>query len=90
MATPGVPSKEFSALVPLVEYERFRERHPGYGAVMWFINTALKNYNDLMDQYPELGSEVDASIKNMVDLNRHLKRLQDGAALEVETTATGA
>lgn len=90
MVLPGAATKEFSAKVPLVEYERFRKRFPTYGAAMWFINCALKEFNDQMDESPKAEKVIRESIRNMVDLNRHLKRLQEGAALEVETTATGA
>lgn len=60
--------KEFSAKVPEEEYERFRKHLPMYGAVNWFINTALKEFNDRLEANPSLrANAVDAIDQLLVD-----------------------
>lgn len=61
---------EFSALVPESEYKMFRERFPGYGAVNWFINACLTNFNNRLSEHPELKEEVERSIEALWNLNR--------------------
>lgn len=61
---------EFSADVPEEEYRKFRKRFPGYGASTWLITGALTEFNARMEKYPELESEVQASIDAMVGLRR--------------------
>lgn len=39
--------------IPRIEYERFRERHPGHGDFIWFLREALRLYNDLNEVKPE-------------------------------------
>ena len=40
-------------LVPDVEVERFKRRHPGHGDFTWFVREALRRYNDLNDVEPD-------------------------------------
>lgn len=68
MATEG--RVEFSSKVPEEEYERFKKRFPQYGAVNWFINASLKNFNDACDGVPDSQELVNRSINLMLAKNR--------------------
>lgn len=61
---------EFSAKVPDDEYRRFKDKFPMYGAVNWFINTALKEFNDKVEANPSLRQLVADSIEELVTTNR--------------------
>lgn len=61
---------EFSAKVPDEEYDRFKARFPVYGAVNWFINTALKEFNDRVEANPTLQLLVNDSISTMLTERR--------------------
>lgn len=58
--------KEFSAKVPEPEYLRFKNQFPMYGAVNWFINTALKEFNDRVEANPNLRELVSQSVEQML------------------------
>lgn len=61
---------ELSAEVPREEYEFFREQFPQYGASKWFITTALIEFNARIREQPSLKEHVDASIQQMLAMNR--------------------
>ena len=63
-------TKEFSARVPLTEYERFRNRFPQYGATNWFINMSLKQFNDACDRNPDAEQLVGQAIQIMLSERR--------------------
>lgn len=61
---------EFSAHVPEDEYRTFKQNFPQYGAVKWFINMALRQFNEECRAHPsnvELGA---AAIQRGLDLER--------------------
>ena len=62
--------RDFGAKVPTTEYERFRNNFPMYGATTWFINTALKRFNDAVERNPSMLDKVDEAIIRMVEINR--------------------
>ena len=62
--------KEFSAKVPLEEYLAFKERFPQYGAVNWFINTALATFNRTVESIPESSAVVNHAIRDMLAARR--------------------
>ena len=61
---------EFSATVPRDAYEEFRENFPQHGAVKWFINVALLEFNERIREQPSSKQLIDASIASMMDLSR--------------------
>lgn len=54
--------REASALVPESELQRFRENTTGQGSMTWFINMALREFNDRMEQNPPLKEIVRDSV----------------------------
>lgn len=60
----------FSARVPIAEYLRFKDRFPQYGASQWFINAALRAFNDRLSQEPSLEAVIEESIQSAIELNR--------------------
>lgn len=58
---------KFAGLVPVEEFDKFREVFPQYGATNWFINTALVRFNQLVEDNPVLKNAVDEAIENMLD-----------------------
>lgn len=58
---------DFGGKVPAEEYDRFKEIFPQYGATKWFINVALKSFNDYVDRNPIVREAVDRSINEMLD-----------------------
>lgn len=47
-------TREFSARVPEEEVKKFMQHTDGiYGATTWFINTALKEFNERLDKEPD-------------------------------------
>lgn len=65
-----MPERDFGAKVPEREYERFRANFPQYGATTWFINTALRRFNDEVERNPTAADLVDVAISGMVEVNR--------------------
>lgn len=61
---------EFSAKVPDEQYQKFKEVFPQYGAVNWFINTALASFNAQVDARPEVKELVNQAISNMLEERR--------------------
>jgi hypothetical protein len=61
---------EFSAKVPDEEYQAFKEAFPQYGAVNWFINTALHNFNEQVKANPVVTELVNRSINDMLQERR--------------------
>jgi hypothetical protein len=61
---------EFSAKVADEEYSKFKEAFPQYGAVNWFINTALLNFNKQVELHPEVKELVNRSIEEMLQERR--------------------
>lgn len=61
---------EFSAKVPDEEYAAFKKAFPQYGAVNWFINTALANFNEQVRLHPEVTELVNRSIEGMLQERR--------------------
>lgn len=62
--------KEFSAKVPLEEYEEFRKNFPQYGAVNWFINLSLVEFNRHVRENPTTADLVRKAIQDMVEERR--------------------
>lgn len=59
--------KEFGATVPEEEWQRFKHNVGMiYGATNWFINTALKDFNDRVEANPTLKMLVQQSIESML------------------------
>jgi hypothetical protein len=58
--------KEFSAVVPEAEYERFKLNFGKYGSVNWFINTALKEFNDRVEANPSSRDLINQAIETML------------------------
>jgi hypothetical protein len=69
-ATDG---KEFGARVPLEEYEKFKQNFDSYGAVNWFINTALKRFNERVAENPSLKIILNQAIEDMLLDRRETK-----------------
>lgn len=67
---PAADTVEFSANVPKSEYDTFKQNFPQYGAVTWFINQALINFNEEVRRSPAAKEQIEKSIQQMVDLNR--------------------
>ena len=71
--------KEFGASVPEEEYLRFQVRFGGfYGATKWFINSALKEFNDRVEREPSLQLQVAQAIEQMVQQTRESKLTPEG------------
>lgn len=71
--------KEFGASVPEEEYTRFQVRFGGfYGATKWFINSALKEFNDRVEREPTLQLQVAQAIEQMVQSNREARLIPEG------------
>jgi hypothetical protein len=66
----GSPVIEFSAKVPDEQYQAFKEAFPQYGAVNWFINTALQNFNKQVEANPAVKELVNRSIEEMLQERR--------------------
>lgn len=75
-------TKEFSAHVPTNEYEEFKANFPQYGAVNWFINSSLTEFNRIVRENPTAKQQIVQSIEAMLQLNR--------LAAEAEPAATTA
>lgn len=56
---------EFSTKVPEKEYQAFKAAFPQYGAVGWFINAALKRFNEEVRKNP---TGVEAMRKTISDI----------------------
>lgn len=80
-------TREFGGTVPLEEYELFREAFPQYGATNWFINHALKAFNQQIRENPILKTGVDQAIDSMLDDTLRASR---GVAAEREANAADA
>jgi hypothetical protein len=76
-----MPNKtvEFSSLVPQAEYEFFKENFPQYGAVKWFINTMLREFNEQIRQKPLLREDVDAAIQHTMEMGRLIREASRAA-----------
>lgn len=61
---------EFSAKIPAEDYEEFKKNCPQYGAVTWFIQTAVRNFNDLLRENPTARETVGAAVDKMLSDNR--------------------
>lgn len=61
---------EFGSHVPASEYEFFKEHFPQYGAVKWFINSMLIEFNEQIRQNPSVKEQIDAAIQNMLETSR--------------------
>jgi hypothetical protein len=67
--------KEFGATVPETEWQRFKQNTGMiYGATNWFINTALKEFNDRVEANPTLKVMVSQSIESMLVERREEKQ----------------
>jgi hypothetical protein len=65
-------TKEFSAKVPVTEYETFKKNFPQYGAVNWFINTALASFNRQVRKNPSSVELIDEAVKDMLTERREV------------------
>ena len=62
---------EFSAKVPREQYDAFKENFGQYGAVQWFINESLAEFNRKIAEQPSLKEQVNAAIESMLRANRN-------------------
>lgn len=69
---------EFGAKVPSAEYEEFKENFPQYGAVTWFINSTLAQFNAAVRENPTAKDLIDKSINSMLELNRLAREASSG------------
>ena len=67
-------TKEFSAHVPIAEYTFFMEQVGKYGAAKWFINEALKAFNQKLRENPSLRVLVSEAVDEMLHLDREAKK----------------
>lgn len=67
-------TKEFSAVVPKSEYDFFMSQVGGYGAAKWFINLALKTFNEKLRENPSARLLVVESIEEMLHLEREARK----------------
>lgn len=67
---------EFSARVPFSEYEVFKSAFPQYGATNWFINTVLRAFNQRIAEQPDLKEQIDAAIKDTLELSRMISKVR--------------
>lgn len=79
----NVATVEFSARVPQSEYLRFKERFPQYGASQWFINAALRAFNDRVADSPSLEEVVNDSIQAALDINKLIAQATKAVGREV-------
>ena len=70
------PTKEFSAHVPIEEYNFFMEHVGKYGAAKWFINLALKTFNQKLRENPSMTRLVGEAIDEMLYRDREAKKPQ--------------
>lgn len=61
---------EFGAKVSKADYEEFKKNFPQYGAVNWFINSTLQQFNKQVSENPSNKDLIDAAIKQMLEDNR--------------------
>jgi hypothetical protein len=78
---PDEKPVEFGGRVPKEEYDRFRDTFPQYGATNWFINNALRRFNQFVEEHPEVKEAVDRSIDLMLD-----ETLRDTPQSQVEVS----
>jgi hypothetical protein len=62
---------EFSAHVPIDEYNEFKKNFNQYGAVKWFINESLAQFNAQVRENPTLRQLVSNAVQQMLDDNRN-------------------
>jgi hypothetical protein len=62
---------EFSAKVSKEAYDEFKETFPQYGAVNWFINSALESLNAKVKESPEFKDIVNSAISDLLEKNRN-------------------
>lgn len=68
-------SKEFSAKVPDEQYEDFVKNTDGiYGASTWFINTALREFNERLSQQPNLRQLIKESVATFLKERREVSK----------------
>ena len=73
-------TREMSAKVPEKEFNRFRNHVTSWGAATWFINTALREFNDRMDREPSLQDHVRESVERMLREEPDLETTNGAAA----------
>lgn len=66
--------REAAALVPESELQRFNQNTTGWGSMTWFINTALKEFNDLMEQNPSARERVREAVAAFLKDRRETQR----------------
>jgi hypothetical protein len=69
---------EFGADVPKREYDRFKRNFPQYGAVKWFLNEALRTFNDHVEAHPTSVDDIDAAIRHMADVSQQIRLATKG------------
>lgn len=67
-------TRELSAKVPIEEFNRFKAHVPAWGGPTWFLNTALRDFNDLLDREPSLRERAREMVEKMM---REEPELQD-------------
>ena len=61
---------EFGAKVQRADYDEFKENFPQYGAVNWFINTSLQEFNRAVRENPTSKDIINQAIQKMLEDNR--------------------
>jgi hypothetical protein len=75
----GEEDKEFSAKVPYEQWKAFKDHTDSkYGGANWFINTALKIFNEKVSEQPSLRLLVQESIDEMLIERRENKQSEPG------------
>lgn len=70
---------EFSSHVPTAEYKFFKENFPQYGAVKWFITSALIEFNEQVRQNPSLKEQINGAIEQMLETSRLMSQAAGAA-----------
>jgi hypothetical protein len=76
-------TREFGGRVPEEEFKKFKEAFPQYGATNWFINEALRSFNENVRRNPAIRRAVDDAIDDMLD-----ETLARGGLSERENVST--
>lgn len=70
MPAVGNDQVEFGAKIPRELYDEFKEQFPQYGAVAWWLNTALESFLTQIAEDPTTKEQINAAILSMLRENR--------------------
>lgn len=71
---------QMSAEVPKAEYDAFKDNFPQYGAVSWFINNALAQFNAQVRANPTAKRLIDRAVDDMLELNKNISIVAGSAS----------